>query len=184
VKLPFSCEKASDVHLFEMTKVVTLVHPRESVPVPYRLLVEKSKLFRDSPMLGGSPNALKWPHSLEDFRAFVSAVEGTAVPITNSNFKGLLQLSEEFGFGDLGVQLSQFRVSGDLKEEGTREDWEARKRISALEEQMEQRDQELAALRCELSRQAEAHGSVVEGLLGRVGRLEAEVTALHSTTET
>jgi hypothetical protein len=95
-----------------------------------------------------------------------------------------LQLSEEFGFQDLAAQLSQFHVSGDLKEEGTQEYWEARKRISTLEEQMEKRDKELAALRCELSRQAEVHGSVVEGLLGRVGRLEAEVTALRLTIET
>jgi hypothetical protein len=111
-------------------------------------------------------------------------VEGTAATIKTSNFRGLFQLSEAFGFGDLGVPLSQFRESEDLKEEGIWEDWEARKHISVLEARMQQRDKELAALRCEPSRQAEIHGSVVEVLLGRFTGLEAEVTTMRSTTET
>jgi hypothetical protein len=147
------------------------------------MLIDKSNLFRDSPMLGGSPCTLKSPVSLEDFRAVVAAVAGTAVTIKNNNFRGLSQLCAEFGFGDLAAQLSQFRDSGDLKEEGTREDSEARKRLSALEERMQQRNKEIAALRCELSRQLHVYGSAVEALFGRVGRLEAEVIALRSTTE-
>jgi hypothetical protein len=49
---------------------------------------------------------------------------------------------------------------------------------------MHQRDQEIAALHSELSRQAQVQESAVEALLGRVGRLETEATALRSTTET
>jgi hypothetical protein len=48
----------------------------------------------------------------------------------------------EFHFGELGERLSQFRESGDWKEDMTQKDFKARKRLSALEERMEQRDRE------------------------------------------
>jgi hypothetical protein len=106
------------------------------------------------------------------------------VAITNANFKGLSQLCDEFRFRDLAVQLSQFRESNDFKEQAMMEDSEARMRLSVLEERMHQRDKEIAALRCEFSRQAQVHESAVGVLLGRIARLEAEMTSLRSTTET
>jgi hypothetical protein len=76
----------------------------------------------------------------------------------------------------LAAQVSQFRESDDFKEEGTQDDLEARKRLGSLEERMQQRDHEIAALQTELSQQQ--HNQ--EAVLGRVVRLEAEVSALHT----
>jgi hypothetical protein len=163
---------------------VTLVHPRKTFQVSGRLLVQKSDLFADNLTLVGSPYNVTSQVLLSDFQEFISALEGASVKITNSNFGGLSLLCDEFRFRDLARQVSEFRESGEFKEETTIEDSEARKRISALEERMEQHDQEIVVLQSKLSRQAEAHESAVEALLGRVGRLEAEVTALRSTTET
>jgi hypothetical protein len=107
-------------------------------------------------MLKASPCNVRSEISLRDFREFVSVIEGDALAIKNDNFKGLSQLCDEFGFRDLAEQVSQVRESADLKEEGTQEDseaWkhgsvEARKRLSALEGRMQQRDKEIAVLQC------------------------------------
>jgi hypothetical protein len=50
----------------------------------------------------------------------------------------------------------------------------------ALEERMHRRDCEILALRAELSRQSQVQELSSEGLLGRMARLEAEVSALHT----
>jgi hypothetical protein len=160
-----------------MSKTVALLHPHETFQISPTLIIQKCDLFMNDPMLIASPYNVKSPVSLSDFRQFLSLVKGTTVKITNNNFKGLSQLCDEFGFRDLVGRLSEFRASDDFKEQATTEDLEARKRISALEERMQQRDDDVASLRCELLRQAEVHESAVEALLGRVGRLEAEVTA-------
>jgi hypothetical protein len=182
-------------HLFEMTKHVTLVHPHETFQVLARLLVLKCDLFTDDPTLASSPYTLKSRISLDDFREFVSALEGTTATITNNNFKGLSQLCEEFRFRDLAAQLSDFRNSGNFKEPSTMEDSEARMRLSALEERMEDRDREIEQLRCDLLRQSRAHESVEKEVraeaesAGRqareaqndVGKVRSEVEALCET---
>jgi hypothetical protein len=117
-------------------------------------------------------------------RTFVSALESASVPITKDNMGGLTQLCEEFHFRELAERLSQFRESDDFKEDGTQKDLEARKRLLALEERMQQRECDIAALRTELSRQFRAQESASEALLGRVARLEAEASALRSAAET
>jgi hypothetical protein len=80
----------------------------------------------------------------------------------------------------LSERLSQFRESDDLKEDRTLKDLEARRRLSVLEERMQQSDREIGALRTELSRHLRTQGSASEALLGRVSRLEAEVSALQT----
>jgi hypothetical protein len=60
------------------------------------------------------------------FRAFIAAIEGNAVDITEVNCAELSQLCEEFGFDGLTAQLSMFQPSAALR------DAEARRRISAL----------------------------------------------------
>jgi hypothetical protein len=42
---------------------------------------------------------------VSDFQEFVSALDGTRVKVTNNNFRGLSQLSEEFHFRDFPTQL-------------------------------------------------------------------------------
>jgi hypothetical protein len=68
-----------------MAKAVSLVHPREMVKVLARTLVLKCKLFADDPTLLATPYALKSSVSVDDFRQFVSALEGDAVAVTNKN---------------------------------------------------------------------------------------------------
>jgi hypothetical protein len=84
-----------------------------------------------------------------DFRTFVSALEGKSVAITKDNMGGLSRLCEEFEFGELAGRLSEFRESDELKEDVRLKDLEARKRLSALEERMQQRNSEIVALRQE-----------------------------------
>jgi hypothetical protein len=118
-------------------------------------------------MLVASSYTVKSKVSQSEFRTFVSALEGASVPITNDNIGGLTRLCEEFHFGALAERLSQFRESDDFKEDGMLKDLEARKRLLALEERMEQRDCEIASLRIELSRHLRAQESTSEALLGR-----------------
>jgi hypothetical protein len=115
-----------------MGKVVTLVHPLASLQVPTHLLVSKCDLFADDPRLASVPYHLKSQLSVSDFREFVSALDCTTVKVTNNNFKGLLQLCDEFHFRDLSVQLSQFRKSRDFEEDAVL--------LSALEERVQQHD--------------------------------------------
>jgi hypothetical protein len=116
-------------------------------------------------------------------RTFVSALEGATVTINNGNFQALSELCEEFHFRELAERLSQFRESDGFQEDGPQKDLEARKRLSALEERIQQRDCDIAALRTELSRQLRAQESASEALLGRVAGLEAEASALRSAAE-
>jgi hypothetical protein len=115
------------------------------------------------------------------------------VSITKDNIGGLTRLCEEFHSGALSARLSQFCESDELKEDVTQKDLEARKRLLALEERMQHRDSEIAALRTELSRHSQAQESTSDVLLGRVARLEAVVSPLitapvsalaHSTVPT
>jgi TolA-binding protein len=135
---------------------------------------------------------LKSKVPVSEFQELVSALEGTAVKVTNKNFRALSLLCEEFRFRDLSVSLSRFRESGDYKEDLLL--------LSMLEEQMQQRDREIAALQADLSRQshlvenlenalrevrelaegAQQKAASTEAQLGRVGRLEAEVSALRT----
>jgi hypothetical protein len=100
-----------------MAKTVILVHPDETIQIPLQILINNCDLFPDNPARVDSPYTLKSQVSLTDFREFVSALKDSAVIIKKDNFRGLSQLCEEFGFGDLSSQLSQFRDSDDLRDE-------------------------------------------------------------------
>jgi hypothetical protein len=100
-----------------MTTTITLVHPNESVRISGRLLVQKGNLFADNLALGASPYTLQSPVSLDDFRTFVSPLEGDTVVIRNEDFRGLSQLCEEFRFGDLVAQLARFGEAGNFNGE-------------------------------------------------------------------
>jgi hypothetical protein len=165
-----------------MTKTVSLVHPQQTFQVLEKLLVQKCGLFREDPILVSSPLPVKSKVSQRDFQTFVSALEGASVPITNDNLGGLSRLCEEFQFGALAERLSQFRESDDFKEDVTLKDLEARKRLLALEERMQQSDCEIVALRTELLRHSRAQESASEAVLGRVARLEADLSALHTAS--
>jgi hypothetical protein len=137
----------------------------------------------EDPILVASPYTVRSKVSLGDFRTFVSALEEALVPITNDNMGGLSRLCEEFHFGALAERLSQFRESDDFKDDGTLKDFEVRKRLSALEERMQQHNCEIAALQTELLQHLRVHESSSEALFGRVAHLEASCLS-HSTVST
>jgi hypothetical protein len=78
----------------------------------------------------------------------------------------------------LAERLSHFRESDDFKEDVIQKDLEARQRLSVLEERMRGHDRELSVLRTTLFRHSRAQESTSEALLGRIARLEAEVSVL------
>jgi hypothetical protein len=166
-------------HNREMSQVV-LVHPLQTFKVSARLITFKSGLFANNPGLVTSPYAVRSEVSLNDFSEFVSALEGNSVTITNDNFPGLSALCDEFCFRDLAAALSQFRDTADFQEAETAKDSEVRRRLSALEEGMQKREQEIASLHRKLLRQLQGQESATEGVLERVSRLEAELSALRS----
>jgi hypothetical protein len=202
---------------------MTLVHPQEGIEVLYRVLVRKSDLFADNTTLAASPYTLKSQVSIATFREFVAALEGKTVTITIDNFRGLSQLSKEFGFHDLEEQLTQFRESGAVTGEALRlsaleermdriealiegaalprsaaetvtapalAQLEAAVRTlkeevttsaAALEERMQQRDQEIAALQAELSRVQELAAKTITA--PALTQLQADLEKLKDSTE-
>jgi hypothetical protein len=158
---------------------VLLVHPLQMFRVPAQPIISKCVVFTDNPSLTASPYTVRSQVSVADFTEFVSALEGKAVKITNDNFRGLSALCAEFRFADLAASLSEFRDVDDLQDVETMEDSEARRRLLALEEQMQQRDHEIVSLQCQLLRQSQAPESAAKAVLARLSRLEAEVLALR-----
>jgi hypothetical protein len=134
-----------------MGQVVTLVHPEGTFEVPAKLFVNKCERFADDARLAALPYHLKSRVSLSDLREFVSALEGTAVKVTNNNFKGLLQLCAEFHFRDLYVQLSEFQASAGFREHAAVLS-AIKERVLSIEEEMHHRKREIASLPRELLR--------------------------------
>jgi hypothetical protein len=119
---------------------------------------------------------------VSDFQAFVSALKGTTVTVTNNNFKGLSKLCEEFRFRDLSTQLSQFRESGNFAEDPAL--------LSRLEERIQQHDCEIGALQAELSGQLRLHESFekrirteAESASRRANEVEQSVAEVRSEVE-
>jgi chromosome segregation ATPase len=106
----------------------------------------------------------------------VTELEGNAVTITDTNFRGLQELCNELGFSDLTAKLWAFHPSIGWKEAKQVEDAEARGRIAALEEQMEQHGREIAFSQDELRQFA----TDFRRLPGEVSTLRSEVSALKT----
>jgi hypothetical protein len=105
---------------------VTLLHPEQTFTIPTLQVMTKCSLFQNNPALLVSPYRVQSPVSLSIFREFISALEGNAINITNTNFTELQQLCEEFGFSEFATKLSKFippsndsqerRIGGPLTE--------------------------------------------------------------------
>jgi hypothetical protein len=145
---------------------VTLVHPEETLKVPVLQAITKCSLFQKNQTLSAAPYRIKSPVTLPHFREFVSALEGNAVEITDTNFTGLQRLCEEFGFSDFAAKLSEFRPSTGFQEAA---DADARGRIAALEEKAKRHNRDIAVLQDKFER-----------LSTDFGRLSGEVSALRS----
>jgi hypothetical protein len=149
---------------------VTLLHPEETFQIPTLQVINKCHLFQNNPTLLVSPYRVQSLVSLSIFREFLSALEGNAINITDTNFPELQRLCDEFGFSELAAKLSEFRPSMDFKK-GETEDADARGRIAALEEKTNQHSHVIAILQDKISQ-----------LSTDFGRLVSEVSALRSAS--
>jgi septal ring factor EnvC (AmiA/AmiB activator) len=129
--------------------LVELVHTQSSQQVSIVPLINKCDLFKNNASLTISPYRVQSAVSLEDFQAFVSALEDKSINIKDRNFPGLSQLSDEFGFQALSMKLSAHRRSLGLSDAQTAE---VRSHISALEECAGEHKGQLAALQSALRR--------------------------------
>jgi hypothetical protein len=77
---------------------VTFLHPEETFTIPILQVMTKCSSFQNNPTLLVSPYRVQSPVYLSIFREFLSALEGNAINITNTNFTELHRLCEEFGF--------------------------------------------------------------------------------------
>jgi hypothetical protein len=136
----------------------TLIHPEVTVTVPFLQAVNKCTLFERNPTLLTSPYRVQSPVPPVIFRDFVTELEGNAVTITDTNFRGLEELCNEFGFSDLTAKLLGFHPSIGSKDAKEADDAEARGRMAALEEQMERHDHEIAFSQSELRQLATDFG--------------------------
>jgi hypothetical protein len=122
---------------------IILVHPKENCEVVGLNAILKCNLFQNNITFAAVPYKIRSSVPLDIFRQFVAVLNGNPVTITEANLTGLLLLSEEFGFEALGTQLSEFRQSTMSK---GMEDTEARARIAAKDERIQQRDHDSEAL--------------------------------------
>jgi hypothetical protein len=93
---------------FTAVTSVTLLHSEEIFTIPALQAITKCSLFQNNPTLLVSPYRVQCPVSLSTFREFLSALEGNAIKITETNIRDLQQLCEEFGFSELSAKLSEF----------------------------------------------------------------------------
>jgi hypothetical protein len=94
---------------------VTLLHPQETFKIPALRATTKFSLFQNNPTLLVSPYRVQSSVSLSVFREFLSALEGNAINITDTNFTELDRLCNSFGFSELAAKLSEFRPSMHFK---------------------------------------------------------------------
>jgi hypothetical protein len=73
--------------------------------------MNKSSFVQNNPTLLVSPYRVQSPVSLSIFRDFISALEGKAIKITDTNITEFHRLCEEFGFFELAAKFSEFRPS-------------------------------------------------------------------------
>jgi hypothetical protein len=98
--------------------LVTLLHPEQTVKIPTLQVMTKCSLFQNNPTLLTSPYRIQSSVTLSIFREFLSALEGNAINITDTNFTELDRLCTEFDFIELAAKLSEFRPSMDSLFEG------------------------------------------------------------------
>jgi hypothetical protein len=126
----------------------------------------KCSLFQKNITLLVSPYRVQSSFSLSIFRKIISAFEGNAINITDTNFTEFQRLCEEFDFTELAAKLSEFRPSMDFKET---ENPDTRGGIAALEKKANQHSHVIAILQSEVTQ-----------LSTDFGRLVDEVSALRS----
>jgi hypothetical protein len=159
---------------------VTLLHPEETFKIPALQAMNKCGLFQNNPTLLISPYRLQSLVSLSIFRGFLSAIEGNAIKITDTNFTGLHRLCEEFGFSELAAKLSKFRPSMDVAEEELEaQDADVRERIAVLEEMVNQPSHVIAILQEKVTQVSTYFGHLV----GEVSALRSAAAGIQTLSE-
>jgi hypothetical protein len=155
----------------------TLIHPRGTIQVSPKLLVQKCGLFGDNPPLTATPYVLTSEVSFSDFVEFVSELEDKHVQITRDNVRGLSLLCDEFRFQAFSRRISKSHKASNLMKSAPMEDSEARMRIAVLEEQVAQLQQAVALLQ-----QSQIPGPRAKASVVRKGRPESGVFADNSAS--
>jgi hypothetical protein len=138
--------------------------------------MKKCSLFQNDSTLLVSPYRVQSPVSLSIFREFLSALDGKAIKITDTNYTELERLCNEFGFSELGAKLSEFRPSIDFKET---EDADARGRIAVLEEESNQHSHDIAMLQDKVTQLS----TDFERLVGEVSVLRSTAVIIDELSE-
>jgi hypothetical protein len=113
------------------------------------------------------------------FQQFVSALEGLPIEITRTNFPGLSDLTEEFGFHELSTHLSVFGFSDSST--AFLEDGPARLRIFALEERVLSFEHDIGLIRREFADHLQIHRQKPQDATAfDLSTLRAEVSLLRS----
>jgi signal transduction histidine kinase len=109
---------------------------------------------------------------------FLSALDGNAIKITDTNFTDLDQLCDEFGFTELATKLSEFRPSMDFQEAET-EDVDARGRIAALKEKANQHSHVIAILEDKVTQLS----TDFRRLVGEISSLRSAAVGIQTLSE-
>jgi uncharacterized coiled-coil protein SlyX len=90
---------------------VSLVLDGVAYSVPEIPLCRTCDLFKSNVALMALPYTVRTSVPIPTFRAFLDAIEGERIAITQSNSSGLCDLCDEFGFSGLAARIARFRRS-------------------------------------------------------------------------
>jgi hypothetical protein len=135
-----------------------------------KITVGVARLLASWPHFAGAlPYEVHSPVSVDVFRIFVAALEGTPPVLTQANMNELLSLCKEFGFTDLLSQVSAFMAMAE--QEG--------KDVSHITEENLQIKEAFCPLQGALSRQARETAQLGQSLCLLREALAREITAVR-----
>jgi hypothetical protein len=120
-----------------------------TLSIPGLPLITNCDLYRNNLALAAAIYPVRTECSIDDFHAFLSALEGKKVIITPMNHRSLSELCEEFGYGGLAEALAEFRgsaVDPDGGEPLSPLMSKVMTRLSCLAERQERQARQIAAL--------------------------------------
>jgi hypothetical protein len=100
-------EGKNQLHINNFMVSFIIVHPEEGQAIQIRRVIKKCSLVENHPTLTVTPDRIKTSVSLAIFSEFISVLEEDIIKITDLNFTGRVELSEEFGFNELSMKFSQ-----------------------------------------------------------------------------
>jgi hypothetical protein len=153
---------------------VELIHSQGTYQVSCIHLITKCDLFKNNPGLTLTPYQVQSEVSLEDFQDFISAFEAKSIKINDTNLPRLLQLSEEFCFQMLLLEISNRQRLPGLSEV---QRMKYPSQIASLEGQVGQHEHQLAALHMMLLAAVRRFETDLE-------RLGSELKAVRDTKNT